>query len=242
LKRIITIFVFIVAFHEIAAQSDIYRTNDFILGVNGGMVIGGPIPTKSDPDFSGSLNIGPLVGIYTDYRAGKNINIQSALNISIKGLSITGYYKKDTLVEVNMGGQVGMIPTFYTADINGKMNLYYLDLPFFFTYWISGKATMFAGVQASMLVGGEYYTDVHVVVGEGGFYDDVNKRIDMYPDIRRFDLSLCLGGGYKIFSDLTFKLYGTRSFIPFNKPGTGDPSKTGNLYNTYFITSLVYDF
>ena len=242
MKRIIFILLLFVSVSELFPQGDLIRRNDFILGINGGILYGGPIPTKSNPDFSGSPIFGPFIGLYTDYIATPAIHIQTALNLSLKGINIGGHYVRDTMVEVNMGGQIGTVPTFYTADIIGSMNLLYLDLPVFFTYEISGRSYIFAGGQASLLIGGEYTTDAHVVVGEGGFYDDVNKHFDMYNDVTRLDFSACLGGAYKVFKDLTLKIYGTRSFVPFNKPGTGDPSTTGNLYNTYVITSLVYDF
>ena len=178
----------------------------------------------------------------TPVNLGSDFRLQPNLSLSVKGLSIYGSYVRDTLVEIDFGGQQGLIPTFYTADIKGSMSLIYLDLPVFLTYSLFSRSYMFICAQASLLLGGEYYTDAHVVVGEGGFYDDVEEHFDMYPEVNEVDFSVCLGGAYKIFNDLAFKVYATRSFIPFNKPGTGNPDITGNLYNTYFMTSLSYDF
>jgi len=224
------------------SQSTLYEQSDLKFGINGGVSYGGPIPTKATSDVSGNPTFGPFLGLYADYVISKDFHLQPNLNLSIKGINIFGNFVKDTLVEIDFGGQSGYIPTFYTADVQGAMNLIYLDLPVFFTYGLFDKSYMFLGAQASLLIGGEYYTDVHVVVGEGGFYDDVEEHFDMYPDVNTYDFAVCLGAAYKIFNDLAFKVYATRSFVPFNKPGTGNPDLTGNLYNTYFMTSLVYDF
>lgn len=239
---LLLILAFICSCKYAEAQTDIIERPDFTMGINGGMVVGGPIPTKSNPDLSGSLTIGPHVGVYADYRTSNLFSIESSLNFAIKGVTISGRIRRDTIVEVNIGGQSGYIPTFYTADITGKMSLQYLDLPVMLSYNLTKNSNVFIGGQASLLVGGEYATEANVVVGEGGFYDDVYEKSDMYDDISRYDLSICIGGAYRIFRSFTFKFYGTRSIIPFNKPGTGDPETTGNLYNTYFITAIVYEF
>jgi hypothetical protein len=218
------------------------ESGDFKWGVNGGLLYGGPMPTKSTPEFSGYPIFSPFLGVFAEIGLSDNFNLQPNLIISMKGVNLTGTIRKDTLVETTIGGQTGYIPTFYTANISGLMKLTYIDLPVYLTYKFFERGYAFFGCQFSMLAGGSYFSDIHVVVGEGGFYDDITKHYNMYNDINRWDFALNLGAAYQFYNKFSLKLFATRSFFPFNKPGTIDVDKMGNMFNTYIGTSLTYDF
>ena len=44
------------------------ESGDFKWGVNGGLLYGGPMPTKSTPEFSGSPIFSPFLGIFAEIR------------------------------------------------------------------------------------------------------------------------------------------------------------------------------
>ena len=239
------VYIWLICLTSIILAADeeniINKTEKFYWGINGGLVYGGPMPTKSTPEYSGSPIFSPFLGIYFNILLSESFTLQPNVIISIRGVNLSGQIKKDTLVETTIGGEVGYIPTFYTANISGLMKLTYIDVPINLAYKFSNSFSGFLGVQGSILLGGSYYSDVHVVVGEGGFYDDIMKHYNMYNEIRTWDCALNIGTAYKITNRLIMKLFGTRSFVPFNKPGTIDTDKMGNMYHTYLGTSITYE-
>ncbi|MBI5325324.1 MAG: outer membrane beta-barrel protein [Ignavibacteriae bacterium] len=207
-------------------------------------MFGGPIPVKNVQNYDGSPLFGPYLGMYFNFKLSDNFCLRPEISMAIKGVEYTAGYKRDTIVETEVNGQIGWIPTFYNVHISGDMSLVYLDVPVFLSYSIAGSTTLYIGCQSSFLLGGRHPVKIRVVVGEGGFYDDHLEERDSYNNVRGYDFGICIGGSQQLTEDLSFTFYGTRSFIPLYRAGTmqSEDIDTGNLYNTYFVGSVTYLF
>ncbi len=211
-------------------------------GLKSGVVFGGPLPSKWSEEFHGNPRFGFKVGFFLDYEISEAISILSEMNIAYKAVDFTAFLERDTIVEVEMMGEIGTIPTYFTADIDGGMEFFYIDIPVLVKYDLWGMMTLLGGVQLSILVGGDYSGKAHVVVGEGGFYDDIIEEFDNFSQLNRIDVAVCLGGEHQITRDLRMSILATRSLLPLIQ-GESYNSKyidTGNMYNTYVSLSIMY--
>jgi hypothetical protein len=220
------------------------KEEKFDYGVKGGFIYGGPMPAKIPENVDGSPVFGPYCGIYFDYKLSENISLHPEISLSIKGVNFRTDYRRDTIVETEINGQKGTVPTFYNAKVIGEMAITYLDIPVFLTYYLASYATLYFGAQSSFLIGGKNDVLAHVVVGEGGFYDDVEARFDNYGFINTFDFAFCLGSSHDITDDFSLSFYGTRSIKSFynNNFKTEKEFDNGKMYNTYFVGSISYKF
>lgn len=236
MKTIIFIILFTT---NIFAQENL-EYSDY--GIMAGAVYGGPIPTRFLNNLDASPLIGPNFGFYYNYQLSENTALHSELSIKMKGASFNTSYRRDTLAETEIEGQKGTVPTFYTALINGDMGVVYLDIPIFLNYDISENMILSVGVQPSFIIGGKNDINARVIVGEGGFYDDIKRYYDNMHFLNYFDFAVCLGGFYNISETFSIGLYGSRAFTPLYKDSfKTDPSlDTGKMYNTQITGSLYY--
>jgi hypothetical protein len=232
--------IFILLFTTNVFANDFLQFSDY--GIKAGAVYGGPIPTKSLSNLDASPLLAPNLGIYYNYQFSENISLHSELTFTMKGASFNTSYRRDTLAETEIEGQKGTVPTFYTALINGDMSVIYLEIPIFFSYDISEDIKMSIGVQPSFIIGGKNDINARVIVGEGGFYDDIKRYYDNMRFLNFFDFALCLRGFYNISETFSIGLYGSRAITPLYKDSfKTDPSlETGKMYNTQITGSLYY--
>jgi hypothetical protein len=240
MKKIATISLFFWMLLSSVSYSGIFFSDNN--GLKTGVIFGGPLPSKWSEEFNGYPKFGIKVGFFLDYEINGSLSIISEMNIAYKGVDFTAFLQRDTIVEVEMMGEKGTIPTYFTADIDGGMEFFYIDIPILAKYDLFGMMTLLGGVQLSVLAGGDYSGKAHVVVGEGGFYDDIIEEFDNYDQLNRFDIAVCLGGEHRITDDFRLSILATRSLLPLMQ-GESYNSKyidTGNMYNTYISFSIMY--
>jgi len=240
MKKIVIISLLLLVLLSNYSYSGIFFSDNN--GLKTGVIFGGPLPSKWSEEFNGYPKFGIKVGFFLDYEISESLILISEMNIAYKGVDFTAFLERDTIVEVEMMGEKGMIPTYFTADIDGGMEFFYIDIPVLAKYDFLGVMTLLGGVQFSILAGGEYSGKAHVVVGEGGFYDDIIEEFDNFNQLNRFDMAVCLGGEHRISEDFRLSVLATRSLLPLMR-GESYNSKyidTGNMYNTYVSLSIMY--
>ncbi|MFH1050185.1 MAG: porin family protein [bacterium] len=220
------------------------NTMDFDFGVKAGLIYGGPIPTIFLENLTFTPLLGPHFGVYCNYKVNDRITLQPEISISLKGANYDTFYRRDTIVETEIDGVTGLVPTFYTAMIKGDMALFYIDIPVFLNYKISEKFDLSAAAQISYLIGGKNDINARVIVGEGGFYDDLKKYYDNYGFLNSLDFAFCLGASYLLSERFSITAYGTRAITPLYKDSfkTDKELDAGKMYHTDFILALVYRF
>jgi hypothetical protein len=132
------------------------------------------------------------------------------------------------------------VPSYYTAYVDGKMRLHYIDIPLLIGYrfW---KIQMLLGPYVSFLLAGKDSGTVQVVIGSGGVFDDYYEDFDNYPALRKAEVGIMLGSSAPIYKNLGIEIKVTRSFCTLyhmDKLSSNEPAV--KMYNTYVQLGLIY--
>lgn len=189
------------------------------IGFNLGMTYGGPIPTEMDTAASGGGLPGIIAGISYQYPITEKLSLNADLLYNLRQFKYSTTQKKDTLVEVDIAGTNALVPTYYTADIQGKTIIHQLDLRLPLNYQINKKSLVYGGPYLSYVLGGLDRTIVNVQIGEGSLIDDAQEVSEGFDNINPFEFGLLLGGGYQFNAHFEIRAEGVRSLTPFYENG-----------------------
>ncbi len=190
---------------------------------------GGPIPSKMKDSTSGNALFSPKIGYRFFCHLSKKIAISSGFSFSKKGASYEQSLKKDTIVDIGFG----VIPTFYTATVKGKMELWYLDMPINLGFVLSNKQWVGIGFNTSFLISGFDKGVVDVNVGYGGFAD-FSEKFNNYSNIQKIDFGANFMYKYQFLKQFFASIEVYRSFVGLYK------NQKDNLYHTH--ASLTFGF
>jgi hypothetical protein len=208
-----------------------------------GMNYGGPIPEKS---VEGSSGI-PIPGINTgsgfELKLSEKFSLNPELYLSFKGVEYSSSYTKDTMVQITIMGVPGVVPSYYTAFVTGKMNFHYLEMPIFLSFHTKRSEIMF-GPFVSQRISGKDDGSVRVMIGDGGFYDDYILDFNNNASIHKTDFGFMFGSITPLFSGIFFELRVSRSIRSVYKKGffKSNGNEENRLFNTYLHLSLGYRF
>ncbi len=107
-------------------------TQEFSVGIVTGINFGGPVGKVDSAE--GQPALGFESGLYGVYKISDRIALKPMLYYTRKGASYNKSYTRDTIVEVEIQGTTGSVPTFYDAEVAGKVVLHYLEFPFLISY------------------------------------------------------------------------------------------------------------
>jgi len=211
------------------------------INIGAGISYGGPIPTEVVDSTSGKPLLGAIAGLSFSFRINERFSLMPGLYYSFHGLDYSQSFTRDTLITVVFNGISGEVPSFYTAYVNGKMRLHYIDIPLLIGYRI-WKFQMKFGPYISVLLAGKDAGNVRVVIGSGGVLDDYNEEINNYPALRKIEQGLMLGSNVPIYKKLSLEMTVSRSFFTLYNLDKLEDNGQGivKMYNTYFQLGLVY--
>ncbi len=232
---------FIIFLAVLYATTEIGYSQNLSLGA--GISYGGPIPTEVIDSTSGNILLGYIAGLSYTIPISERISFVPQLYYSSRGLDYGQIFTRDTLIRVNINGIIGELPSYYTAYVDGKMRLHYIDIPLLISYRI-WKFQLLFGPYFSFLIAGSDAGNVRAVVGTGGFIDDYNEAFDNYPALRKMEQGLVLGSHFPVYKKLSVEMKVTRSFLTLydlNKLADNGQGVV-KMYNTYMQLALVYQF
>ncbi|MEI6347386.1 MAG: hypothetical protein WCP69_05500 [Bacteroidota bacterium] len=220
------ILIFFLLLLMTSAHAQVIKNHlDLFLGAQ----FGGPLPSKSIDSSSGNPLLSPQIGARLNIQIFQKSKLSFGISISQKGASYQQHLKRDTLIDIGLG----VVPSFYTANVVGEMKLLYIDVPVDFCYAISQKQSIALGVASSILISGYDRGTVSVSAGYGGFAD-FKEPFNNYSSIRGIDF-----GGRFFYKFQFSKLFFTsievyRSFKGLYK------NNENNLYHTHM--SILFGF
>lgn len=206
-----------------------------------GISYGGPIPVEVVDSTSGKPLLGMTVGLSFSFPINESFSFIPGLYYSFRGLDYSQSFTRDTLYTVELNGTSGQVPSYYTAYVNGKMRLHYIDIPLLIGYRI-GKFQIMLGPYFSILVAGRDAGNVRVVIGAGGFFEDYKEDFNNYPALRTMEHGFMLGSKFPIYKKLGLEMKVSRSFFTLynlNKL-TDNGQDIVKMYNTYVQLGLIY--
>lgn len=215
-------------------------------GLRGGVMLGGPIPSKSNPDSSsGKLAVGPSGGGFVEYGISERFRLQAGLGYAYKGATYQQLYRNDTMMPLQIfPGVVDTVPTFYYANVEGKMALHYLDLPILAEWRATKRMWLQGGVYASALLGGKDAGDIQIQIGDGQLFPDTSTTFDNIHEIQRFDFGVTVGGRYQWGKGPFIEIRAQRSLRSLYRKGFFASQGLAEvaLYHTQFYVGVGWTF
>lgn len=211
------------------------------LGLMGGINYGGPIGKVDSAEGS------PLTrfeaGLLATIKLSDRWFFKPSLYFTQKGAVYSQSYRRDTIVEIDLEGIKGEIPTFYRASVSGNVLANYLELPLAISYRNKKGFFIDAGPYLSFLLSSKDQGNLKLNIGEDGFITDENDFV--YTNaINTLEYGAAFTGGYQFNFGLGLYIKGTRSFNKLYKTSHFEKlQKTEvKLYNTIVAFGLQYSF
>jgi len=220
-----------------------FTQNQF--GLNIGANYGGALPTELDTADYGAGLPGFVAGIEYKLPIAKEFTLHAGLLYNFRQFKYGTIQKNDTVVNVQIGNTFASVPTYYTADVQGKVISHQIDfrLP---AHWnFNEKSAVLFGPYLSYVAGGSDKTVINVQIGEGSILDDVQETREGFDNINRFEFGLILGGTYHFSENLSLNIEGVRAITPFYETGYYASINEGievKFYQTYVFVRFAYFF
>lgn len=202
-------------------------------GVNIGALIA-PIEEGS----SGQPQLGPLVGITTDFPLSEKIGIEAVLQYVRSGVKFqSSLPKQDTMWTITVSGVDFLVPATYRAEVDGQMRIDYVDFPLSFYYQLSKRMRISTGPRMAYLLNKKFEGSSDVIVGDTGIFDQFIEEFEESALLKDFDLGWTLGGQYQLHSKLALDFKIESGFLPLNH--TNDQIKD-EFRSLFFNFNLIY--
>ncbi len=209
----------------------------------GGVLYGGPIPIESVENTQGHPLFTPSFGSNISIEMSPLFSIEIGAQYVRKGADYKTQIKNDTIIPVEINNITYNVPSYYTADIKGKMRLNYLQTSSSFKYKPQPDIELGFGPFVGFLLSGSDQAKIDVTIGEGGFIDNYIDNINNYADVHKIDFGLLAFYKKRIFKTFSIKLTGMRSLKKTHKKTPQKvytKQKTTSLFHTHFQASISY--
>lgn len=211
----------------------------FEYGVLAGISYGGPVGKVDSAE--GTPMVGIETGIFGDIKLHEKWSFKPYLYYTNKGASYSQSYTRDTIVEIEIQGVKGEIPTFYQATVNGKLKAHYLEMPLMIAYKNKKNFFVETGPYLSYLLSSRDKGQVHLDIGEDGFLSD-DRDFDYDQALHQLEYGFGLSGGYEFPFGMDIYLKGSRSLRKLYKTSHFEEIRQTEvrLYNTIVSFGLRY--
>ncbi len=238
IKHISLIFIF-----TIYLSNESFCQKDNLSGFLG-FSLGGPIPTNSINNSSGTPKTGALIGLSYTYHLNSKISLNAEIQYTNKRVEYSTKFRKDTLIPQEINNTIYYLNSFYNAYVNGKMNLHYIENQYTLSYNFYNRNQLITGIYLSVLTGGYDKGDVQVVIGEGGFLGDYFEKFDNFENINNIDYGFILGLKSYLYKNIFngFKISRSIKSLYSNDIFSTRGLEQNNLYHTYAYFFIGIDF
>jgi hypothetical protein len=214
--------------------------NGFSLGF--GTNYGGPLANKTLENASGKSLLGTGFHLAYNHNFSPKLAFVPTLTLDFRHFSYNALERNDTIVEVEMGGIVGNIDTYYQAKVNGKAHTVVGSLNALAEFRYSKRSTLLFGAYAGVFPKRSDNVFLKVIIGEGGFLPDIDSTYNDGANIRNYEIGLSLGGKFYISEKVSIDFLTTRALSPFYKEWVprNEEQKGMKFFSTYVRVSLNF--
>ncbi len=213
------------------------KSQNFSWGVKSGLIYGTPY-TKPEKGSSGTLGLGPHIGIFAEFKFNDKLSFQPQIIYSRKNGTYKTLISGDTIYKQIIMSDTFYIPTYYKGNVEGKFTNNYLDFPLLAKYKLKNNFSLLFGPQVSYLLKGGNKGNADVEVGEN--YSKIyDEPFDISDKINRWDYSIVIGNNYETKNRINFDVnfsFGLRSIFINNY------EINGTVRNIYLSGSIGYRF
>ena len=170
-------------------------------GLKGGVNVGTPYGV-AEKGASGSLGVGPLIGITFAYDLAPRWSLHGEFLYSQKGAKFHTPVSGDTIYRYNTITPIDTIPseahTIYHGWVDGKFSNKYFDIPLYASYDISRRFMLMFGGYFSYLISGNNTGSADIIVGdpESPFTEVNDEPFDQSSELNQWDYGVLFGATY----------------------------------------------
>ncbi len=216
--------------------------NDNGLSIGVGTNFGGPLANKTLENASGNSLFGTSLTLAYNFNLSKKFVVIPTLGLDFRHFEYRAVERKDTTIEVEMGGQTGDIDTYYQARVSGKVKTNVGSFSLLSEFRYSKKSTLLFGVYGSFLPKSSDNVSINVIIGEGGFLPDIDSTYNDGANIRNYEIGFSLGGKFYLSEKISIGFVGTRAITPFYKKWEprNEAQEGMKFFGTYFRVALNF--
>lgn len=229
IKRYLIILFILISFSGFSQHS-------FSIYIGAGA--GGPMPNEFSEDSYGKLKLLPSLGLQFNHSFSEKWSASHYFSWRLNGALYGKTYKNDTLVPLPMDESI-KVPTYYTANVNGNMLFNYIEYSPNIKYLKGSKTYMEMGPYIAYFAGGFDKGTVDIVIGEGGFFDDIQQEYDNKDLVNKFDWGIKAGFGVNLPFNSSVVVGVLRSFNNLYSHFPSNQTETMKLYLTSIEIKLV---
>ncbi len=167
-------------------------------GLKGGLNIGTPVGV-AEKGATGSLGIGPLIGMTFAYDLGTRWSIHGEFLYSMKGAKFHTPVSGDTIYRYTINDTIpSEVHTIYNGFVDGKFDNKYIDVPLYASYAVSRKIRLMFGGYFSYLLDGINTGSADIEVGDPAhpFTTVTDEPFDQSSELNLWDYGALLGATY----------------------------------------------
>lgn len=216
-----------------AQNKDIKLSYGVKAGVNIGALLG-----HVDENASGSPLILPAIGVFSQTKLNKkgNFLFRTELQYIGTGVKFEQYVPPtDTIWEQNINGVTYYLPTYYTAEVTGKIKLNYLTLPLNVIWQFSDLASMQLGINVLFLLKGSNTGTAYVIVGNN--YSKSYNPFNQSSFLNKIDVGANIGYSLHFTKNVSLNFAANFGILPIQKLTSKVKYPFRNLY---FCTQLAW--
>ena len=233
--------IFLLVSIFLISTASLLAQNQF--GFNLGANYGGALPTELDTADYGAGLPGFVAGIEYKIPLAEKFTLHAGLLYNLRQFKYGTVQKNDTIVAVQIGNTNASVPTYYTANIQGKVISHQIDFRLPVLCNFNEKSAVLFGPYLSYIAGGSDKTIINVQIGEGMILDDVKETREGFNNINSFEFGLVLGGTYHFSEKLSLNIEGIRAITPFYEAGYYASINEGvevKFYQTYVFVRFAW--
>jgi hypothetical protein len=140
-----------------------------------GTNIGGALPVEQTEGSSAILYPGVYLSFGYGISLSEKFSFNPNINFDFRMFDYFAAQKKDTVVEAEVLGVIANVPTYYQANIHGKMRLGGIYAEFPIEYRFSKRSRLIFGIYGSALPYKSDNISINVKIGEGGLLPDIDS-------------------------------------------------------------------
>ena len=177
-------------------------------GLKGGLNIGTPVGV-AEKGASGSLGVGPLIGMTFTYDLGSRWSIHGEFLYSMKSAKFHTPVSGDTIYKYTVNDTIpSEVHTIYNGFVDGKFDNKYIDIPLYASYAISKRFRLLLGGYFSYLLEGVNTGSADIDVGDPAhpFTSVTDEPFDQSSGLNQWDYGAIFGATYMTERRISFGL------------------------------------
>jgi hypothetical protein len=210
--------------------------------INAGLNTGGAIPTEKTEGSSAILLPGGYFSAGTNLMVTRRLRVQPSAYLDFKLFKYSAVQQKDTVVQTEVAGILANVPTYYSANVNGFVNLGSIGIEIPIAFALNKKSSIVFGPYANMAIYKYDQIDLNVQIGEGGLIPDYDTSYNNKGKINTFEAGVMLGGRFKISDQVSLSFTGYRALSRFYVKDAvlDDAGRDIPFYYTSFRVGITY--